>query len=67
MPSGAFTGWAHWSGSSFAAPVVAAAIASAIAEGRSGPDAVRHVLEAREAPRISNLGTIIAPPVPTRR
>jgi Subtilase family len=39
MPSGRFTGWAHW----------------------SGPDAARHVLQARGAPRIDNLGTIVAP------
>jgi hypothetical protein len=64
MPSGRFTGWAHWSGTSFAAPMVASAIAAAIAEGRSGPDAARHVLQARGAPRIDNLGTIVAPAVP---
>ena len=62
MPSGNFTGWAHWSRTSFAAPMVAAAIAVAIGEGRSGPDAARHVLEAPGAPRIGNLGTIVAPP-----
>jgi Subtilase family len=61
MPSGRFTGRAYWSGTSFAAPVVAAAIAAAIAEGRSGPDAARHVLLARDAPRMDNLGTIVAP------
>jgi hypothetical protein len=36
-----------------------------IAEGRSGPEAARHVLQARGAPRIDNLGTIVAPGVPT--
>jgi Subtilase family len=62
MPSGKFAGWAHWSGTSFAAPIVAAAIAAAIGEGRSGPDAAGHVLHAPGAPRIGNLGTIVAPP-----
>jgi subtilase family protein len=61
MPSGKFTGWAHWSGTSFAAPMVAAAIAAAIGEGLSGPDAARHVLQARGAPRIDHLGTIVTP------
>jgi hypothetical protein len=45
--------------------VVAAEIAVAIAEGRSGPEAARHVLQARGAPRIDNLGPIVAPAVPT--
>jgi subtilisin family serine protease len=59
MPAGRFTGWARWSGTSFAAPVVAAEIAVAIAEGRSGPEAVRHVLHAPGAVRLENLGTVV--------
>lgn len=59
MPAGRFTGWARWSGTSFAAPVVAAQIAAAIAEGRSGPEAVRHVLHAPGAVRLENLGTVV--------
>jgi hypothetical protein len=59
MPVGRFTGWARWSGTSFAAPVVAAQIAAAIAEGRSGPEAVRRVLHARGAVRLENLGTVV--------
>jgi subtilisin family serine protease len=64
MPMGRFTGWAHWSGTSFAAPMVAAAIAAAIGEGRSDPEAARHVLQAHGAPRSDHLGTIVAPGVP---
>jgi Subtilase family len=59
MPAGRFTGWARWSGTSFAAPVVAAEIAVAIAEGRSGPEAARHVLHAPGAVRLENLGTVV--------
>jgi hypothetical protein len=59
MPTGKFTGWAHWSGTSFTAPVVAAEIAVAIAQGRSGPEAVRHVLHAPGAVRVENLGTVV--------
>ena len=59
MPAGRFTGWARWSGTSFAAPVAAAEIAAAIAEGRGGPDAVRHVLHAPGAVRLENLGTVV--------
>jgi subtilisin family serine protease len=59
MPAGRFTGWARWSGTSFAAPVMAAEITVAIAEGRSGPEAVRHVLHAPGAVRLENLGTVV--------
>ena len=67
MPSGRFTGWARWSGTSFTAPVVAAQIAAAIGEGRSGPEAVRHVLHQPGAPRLDNLGTVVTPAVTPHR
>jgi subtilisin family serine protease len=56
-----FHGTATWSGTSFSAPIVAAAIATEIAAGRTGPEAVRRVIGHPRHPRLHNLGTIVNP------
>ena len=57
-----FAGWARWSGSSFAAPRVAAALARAIAEGVPASDAVARVVDDPSLPRIPMLGTVVDAP-----
>jgi Subtilase family len=54
-----FTGWANWSGTSTSAPVVAATIASRMAEGDSAQEAVARTVNAPDARRMHNLGTLI--------
>ena len=49
-----FTGWSEWSGTSFAAPKVAAAIAAGVRPGVAPIDAAEELLET--APRIPNGG-----------
>jgi subtilisin family serine protease len=56
-----FHGTATWSGTSFAAPIVAAAIAVEMSAGRSGPEAVRRVIGHPRRPRLHNLGTLVNP------
>jgi subtilisin family serine protease len=53
-----FTGWASWSGTSFAAPKVTAAIAEAIAGGTLPSDAFAQVLASHAGPPVST------PPIP---
>jgi thermitase len=40
------TGWAEWSGTSFATPYVAAEVVDLVAGGRSAPEALRRVIDA---------------------
>jgi subtilisin family serine protease len=56
-----FRGTAKWSGTSFSAPIVAAAVAMQIAGARSGPEAVRQVISHPGRPRMNNLGTFVNP------
>lgn len=60
-----FAGWARWSGTSFAGPVVVAALARHRAvEGGTARDAVKAVIDHPGLRRIPNLGTVVnlAPP-----
>ncbi|MGH9177696.1 MAG: S8 family peptidase [Acidimicrobiales bacterium] len=65
-PEGPFTGWATWSGTSFATARVSAAIAAAInpAGGVDGPAAVRQ-LAAGPAPH-AGCGAVVTPPGPAQ-
>jgi subtilisin family serine protease len=56
-----FDGTAIWSGTSFSAPIVSAAIVTAIADGRDPPEAVRGVIADPTLPRLHNLGTLVNP------
>jgi Subtilase family len=56
-----FEGTATWSGTSFAAPIVAAAVAVEMSAGRTGPEAVRRVIGHPRRPRLHNLGTLVNP------
>jgi subtilisin family serine protease len=56
----AFRGWARWSGTSFAAPVVVAALAREMVHGRcSAPIAVERVVRAHHLARLPCLGTVV--------
>jgi hypothetical protein len=54
-----FQGWARWSGTSFAAPVVVAALARVVAGGDTPQEAVRKVVEDEKLPRRPMLGTVV--------
>jgi hypothetical protein len=55
-----FPGWAYWSGTSFAAPVVAASIAQdVIASGGEPRDAVERLIERPDLMRLGGLGTVV--------
>ncbi|MGH9151240.1 MAG: S8 family peptidase [Acidimicrobiales bacterium] len=55
-----YEGWALWSGTSFSAPVVAGALARAMAaEGCTAAEAVRRVVDEPGLMRIPNLGTVV--------
>jgi hypothetical protein len=55
-----FAGWAVWSGTSFAVPVVVAALARTMVLGScSAREAVKRVIDAPEALRIRCLGTVV--------
>lgn len=56
-----FDGWAHWDGTSFAAPQVAAAVAARLGAQRSSADAVYDVLHAPGTSRVPGLGTVVNP------
>jgi subtilisin family serine protease len=56
----AFVGWALWSGTSFAAPVVVGALARVMVEaGCTAREAVTRVVDAPALMRIPNLGTVV--------
>lgn len=62
-PKGPFTsGFAAWSGTSFAAPKVAAAVAAAMSMGLDGPEAVYRLVGDARLPRVADLGTVVDPP-----
>jgi hypothetical protein len=54
-----FQGWARWSGTSFAAPVVVAALARAVAGGDTPQQAVKRVVADEKLPRRPMLGTVV--------
>jgi subtilisin family serine protease len=56
-----FTGWATWSGTSFAAPIVAGALARSIADGRAATagDAVELLITRPGLFRLPGLGTVV--------
>jgi subtilisin family serine protease len=51
--------WACWSGTSFAAPAVLAALAEQMHLGRTGAQAVQRILDAPGLLRIPGLGTVV--------
>ncbi len=60
-----FTGWARWSGTSFSAPLVCAALAREIAlTGCTAKQAVKRVIDAPSLFRLPWLGTVVNPPWP---
>lgn len=54
-----YTGWACWSGTSFAAPVVVGALAREMARGFGAEDAVTRLIDNPALLRIPGLGTVI--------
>jgi hypothetical protein len=56
-----FHGWALWSGTSFAAPRVVAALARLVHQGMLPQDAVIELVENEDAPRRRMLGTVVLP------
>ena len=56
-----FEGWARWSGTSFAAPAVVAALARAVGQGTAPHDAVAQLVDDPELVRKPMLGTIVHP------
>jgi len=63
LTSGSFNRRARWSGTSFAAPLVTAAIAQRMTtDGRSAREAVRDLLLDPDAQRIPGLGVLVKPP-----
>ena len=54
-----FDEWATWSGTSFAAPVVVAALAREMVGGCTAPQAVERVVRAAHLARLPNMGTIV--------
>lgn len=56
-----FSGWAVWSGTSFAAPIVVGALAQHMVDnGGDADDAVRARIRAPGRPQLADLGTVIA-------
>ena len=53
------SGWARWSGTSFAAPIVAGVLARRITDGAAPASAVRAVVEDPDLFRIHGLGTVV--------
>jgi hypothetical protein len=58
----AFFGWARWSGTSFAAPIVSGALARLMERGATGAEAVARLIDAPHLMRIPNLGTVVNAP-----
>lgn len=56
-----FGGWAVWSGTSFAAPRVVAALARRVHDGRTPRDAVAELINDQQQPRMPMLGTMVLP------
>jgi hypothetical protein len=56
-----FQGWARWSGTSFATPVVAAVLAREVGAGKSPREAVATLIRDENLTRIPMLGTVIDP------
>jgi hypothetical protein len=56
-----FRGWARWSGTSFAGPIVVAALAQAVINGRTPRQAETELVSAERLPRRAMLGTIVRP------
>jgi Subtilase family len=56
-----FQGWARWSGTSFATPMVVAALARVIGGGVSARAAVAQLIDDKSLPRLPMLGTIVDP------
>ena len=56
-----FRGWARWSGTSFAAPRVVAALARRVTPNRTPHDVVRALIEDEQRERLPMLGTIVLP------
>jgi hypothetical protein len=54
-----YTGWACWSGTSFAAPIVVGALAREMANGASAVEAVTWLIDHPALLRIPGLGTVI--------
>jgi hypothetical protein len=55
-----FDGWAEWSGTSFSAPMVAAALARTMQySGCNTDEAVAHVVDAPHLGRVPGLGTVV--------
>jgi len=54
-----FEGWARWSGTSFAAPRVVAALARGVGDGRSPHQAIEDVINAAGLPDLPMLGTVV--------
>jgi hypothetical protein len=51
--------WVSWSGTSFAAPAVTAALARAMREGLSAEQAVERLIDAPRLLRLTDLGTVV--------
>lgn len=61
MEPGDFAGWAVWSGTSFAAPIVAGCLAQDMVDrGVSAHDAVRDKVRGPGLPALADLGTVVA-------
>jgi hypothetical protein len=56
-----FEQWALWSGTSFAAPAVAAALAAVMGLGISGDEAVARLIDDPRLLRIPCYGTVVNP------
>jgi hypothetical protein len=56
-----FRGWARWSGTSFAAPRVVAALAQEVINGRTPQQSVDQLVDNIQLPREPMLGTIVLP------
>jgi hypothetical protein len=61
MQSLCFVTRARWSGTSFATPMVVAALAQVVGNGVSPQDAVKQLIDDKKLPRKPMLGTIVDP------